>query len=104
MDVGWANQEQCLCIPHVYCLMQVVLLENTRFHAEDLRNDSVFASQLAENADVFVNDAFGVMHRNQASVTVAIPLLPFCLVHSDSSAMGLFFIGYQIVTFFFYGT
>jgi len=49
---------------------QVLLLENTRFHAGDTDNDDAFAGQLAELADVFVNDAFGVVHRAQASVTV----------------------------------
>ncbi|KAK9829357.1 hypothetical protein WJX72_005375 [[Myrmecia] bisecta] len=48
---------------------QVLLLENTRFHAEDLDNSEAFAAQLAATADVFVNDAFGVIHRDQASVT-----------------------------------
>jgi phosphoglycerate kinase len=47
---------------------QVLLLENTRFHAEETSNDAAFAAALARLADVFVNDAFGVCHRDQASV------------------------------------
>jgi phosphoglycerate kinase len=45
----------------------VVLLENVRYHQEDEDNNSVFASQLAELADVYVNDAFGAAHRAHAS-------------------------------------
>ena len=49
---------------------QACLLENTRFHAGDVDNDPAFAKALAELCDIFVCDAFGVMHRDQASVTV----------------------------------
>jgi phosphoglycerate kinase len=45
----------------------VVLLENLRFHPEEEQNDSGFAKQLAELADVYVNDAFGSAHRAHAS-------------------------------------
>jgi len=46
---------------------KVVLLENLRFHPEEERNDPAFAKQLAELADVYVNDAFGSAHRAHAS-------------------------------------
>lgn len=47
---------------------QVLLLENLRFHAGEEKNDPAFSGQLAELADVYVNDAFAVSHRAHASV------------------------------------
>jgi len=46
---------------------QVALLENVRFYAGEEANDPEFAQQLAANADVYVNDAFGTAHRAHAS-------------------------------------
>ena len=46
---------------------QILLLENLRFHPEEEANDPAFARQLASLGDVFVNDAFGTVHRAHAS-------------------------------------
>ena len=45
----------------------VILLENTRYHKGEEKNDSELAAQLAELGDIFVNDAFGTAHRAHAS-------------------------------------
>ena len=47
---------------------QVTLLENLRFHPEEEKDDEGFCRQLAELADVYVDDAFGSVHRAHASV------------------------------------
>ncbi|MFZ5763768.1 MAG: phosphoglycerate kinase [Thermodesulfobacteriota bacterium] len=46
----------------------VILLENLRFHAEEQANDENFSRELADLADVYINDAFAVAHRAHASV------------------------------------
>lgn len=47
---------------------EVILLENVRFHAEEEENDLLFAKELGSLADIYVNDAFSVIHREHASV------------------------------------
>jgi phosphoglycerate kinase len=47
---------------------QVCLLENLRFHPEEEKDDEGFAAKLAELCDVYVDDAFGAVHRAHASV------------------------------------
>ncbi|MGZ6097696.1 MAG: phosphoglycerate kinase [Myxococcaceae bacterium] len=54
---------------------QVVLLENLRFHKEEEANDPAFARELAENADVWVMDAFGTAHRAHASTAGMAPFV-----------------------------
>lgn len=50
----------------------VLVLENVRFNKGEKKGDSEFAQALAELADVYVNDAFGTCHRDEASM-VAVP-------------------------------
>ena len=51
---------------------QIMLLENLRFYPGETGNDDSFAKQLASLADIYVNDAFGTMHREHASI-VGVP-------------------------------
>lgn len=51
---------------------EILVFENIRFYSEEKNNDPDFAQKLANLADVYVNDAFGVSHREQASV-VGVP-------------------------------
>ncbi|MEW6290996.1 MAG: phosphoglycerate kinase [Thermodesulfobacteriota bacterium] len=46
----------------------VLMLENLRYHAEEQKNDEGFSRNLAALADVYINDAFAVSHRADASV------------------------------------
>ncbi|MSP78877.1 MAG: phosphoglycerate kinase [Dehalococcoidia bacterium] len=55
---------------------QVLLLENVRFHPGDEKNDPEFSRQLAALADIFVEDAFGVVHRAHASTVGVTEFLP----------------------------
>ena len=54
----------------------VLLLENTRFHAGDEKNDPGFVAALAANGDIFVNDAFSAAHRAHASTEGLAHVLP----------------------------
>jgi len=55
---------------------EVLVLENTRYHAGEEANDPVMARQLADLADIFVNDAFSAAHRAHASTAGVAHLLP----------------------------
>jgi phosphoglycerate kinase len=54
----------------------VLLLENTRFHPEEEKNDPDMARQMASLADIYVNDAFGSAHRAHASTEGVARYLP----------------------------
>lgn len=54
----------------------ILLLENTRFHPEEEKNDLELAKKMAALADVFVNDAFGSAHRAHSSTEGVARFLP----------------------------
>jgi phosphoglycerate kinase len=62
---------------------EILLLENVRFHKEELENNSNFAKSLAENGQIFINDAFADSHREHSSISAITKYLP--------SAAGLLF-------------
>ena len=69
----------------------VLLLENTRFYKGEKENDPEFSKQLAENADIFVLDAFGAAHRSHAStvgVTEYLPSAAGFLLMRELNALG----------------
>jgi 3-phosphoglycerate kinase len=55
---------------------QILLLENVRFRKEETKNDPSFSKELAELADIFVNDAFGSAHRAHCSTAGIAEYLP----------------------------
>lgn len=57
---------------------EILLLENTRYHKAEKKNDEAFAKQLASLADVYVNDAFGTAHRAHASTEGVTKFVPSC--------------------------
>jgi phosphoglycerate kinase len=58
----------------------VVLLENTRYRAEETKNGEAFSKELASLADVFVNDAFGTAHRAHCSNVGVTKYIDTCVV------------------------
>ena len=57
----------------------VALLENVRFHAEEEKNDPLFARALAKLGDIYVNDAFGSAHRAHASTEGVARIVPLAV-------------------------
>ena len=68
--------DEALEITHNLKAGEVALLENLRFHREEKEGDEFFAGQLAENGDVYVNDAFGTAHRAHASTAIVTRFFP----------------------------
>lgn len=58
---------------------RIIMLENLRFHSEEEDNDEKFSERLSKLADVYVNDAFGTMHRAHASTVGVTKYLPGCI-------------------------
>jgi phosphoglycerate kinase len=72
LGVEVAFAEDCVGAPAEEALAAlpeggVLILENTRFHAEERKNDPDFSAQLAALGDIYVDDAFGSAHRAHAS-------------------------------------
>jgi phosphoglycerate kinase len=71
---------------------QVCLLENLRFHPEEEKDDEGFAMKLAELCDVYVDDAFGAVHRAHASVHALPKVVRECgcgfLLEKEIAALG----------------
>jgi len=68
----------------------VLLLENTRFHGGEEKNDPEFAKALAAEGDVYCNDAFSAAHRAHASTEGLARLMPACagrLMQAELSAL-----------------
>ncbi|MDJ0823009.1 MAG: phosphoglycerate kinase, partial [Paracoccaceae bacterium] len=69
---------------------QVALLENTRFHPGEEKNDPDLAGEMAKLGDIFCNDAFSAAHRAHASTEGLAKLLPSCagrLMQAELSAL-----------------
>ena len=69
----------------------VLLLQNTRYRKEDEANDPEFSKELASLGDVFVNDAFGAVHRAHAStagVAEYLPAVSGLLIEKELRIMG----------------
>lgn len=69
---------------------EVLLLENTRFHADETKNDPAFAARMAKLGDIYCNDAFSAAHRAHASTEGLARLLPACagrLMQTELSAL-----------------
>ena len=55
---------------------RIEVLENTRFHPGETKNDPQFARELARDSELFVQDAFGSVHRTHASTVAVAQILP----------------------------
>ncbi|MEN8691876.1 MAG: phosphoglycerate kinase [Desulfobacterales bacterium] len=81
LDADVKMAEDCVggAVAHLISGMQpgdVTLLENLRFHSQEQENDDAFAQSLAALCDVYINDAFAVSHRANASVVAITKFAP----------------------------
>ena len=81
--IGPAAREAVSALP----AGEILLLENTRFHPGEEKNDPALAEALAENGDVFVNDAFSAAHRAHASTVGIASHLPAVAGRSMASEL-----------------
>ena len=79
MHVGFVNDcvsDEAVNVTSEMTGGDIVLLENLRFHSAEEANDSEFARKLANLAEFYVNDAFGVSHRTHASISRVTEYIP----------------------------
>ena len=81
LEVNVSFSENCIgekAMGHVNDLKngEVLVLENLRFHKEEGSGELNFSKQLANLADVYVNDAFGTSHRSHASTSIIAQFFP----------------------------
>ena len=57
---------------------QAILLENLRFHPGEKGRDREFAERLASSMEIYINEGFGVSHRNHSSLTLVPEMIPVC--------------------------
>jgi phosphoglycerate kinase len=62
-SIGLEMEEKVIALPNG----GVLILENLKFYKEEKKNDPEHAKKLVSNADIYVNDAFGITHRAHAS-------------------------------------
>jgi phosphoglycerate kinase len=74
--ITFVDNFEKLTTPLVFADNEIVLLENIRFFSGEKTNDPTFAKQLASLAEVYVNDAFSVCHREDASIIGVPKILP----------------------------
>jgi phosphoglycerate kinase len=88
--------EDCVDVPAEQAVValqdgDIAVLENTRFHAGEEKNDPEFAARLAKLGDLYVNDAFSAAHRAHASTEGVAHLLPAYagrLMQAELEALG----------------
>ncbi len=88
--------EDCIGVPAEQAIDalqpgDIAVLENTRYHAAEEKNDPAFAAELARLCDIFVNDAFSAAHRAHASTEGVAHLRPSYagrLMQAELEALG----------------